>query len=237
MADQLATSFAGSKPQTGVTRQADRSTWPPRAADQVERNRPAGIHLRQDRVEHQLGHVPRMAERITLGHVRAVGDPVQHHGARAERLPQRVDVGDRVHGRVEAPVRPDDVGALAHRRRRRHGDIGTAHGLLQRRAVDGAELAGPALVEHDEPVVVEQRREAGSDPRDERDAGLAGAAGQEEQDAARRAGVVPGRDLEPQRARNVPAVIQRHGQHRAGEPGCTGARMRVRQHRPRVGAG
>jgi hypothetical protein len=79
--------------------------------------------------------------------------------------------------------------------------------LLQRLAVDGAELAGPALVEHDEPVVAEQRREAGSDPRDERDARLAGAAGQEEQETTRGTGVVPRRDLEPQRARNVPAVI------------------------------
>ena len=86
----------------------------------------------------------------------------------------------------------------------------------------------PATARHQVAIGVSRLRKA---------LAAAGAAGQEEQDAARRAGAVPGRDLEPQRARNVPAVIQRHGQHRTGEPGRTRARMRIRQHRPRVGAG
>src|SRR5205823_2341779 len=44
------------------------------------------------------------------------------------------------------------------------------------------------------------------------------------------------RDLEPQRAVDVPAVVERHGQERAGEPGHAGTRMGVRQRRPGLGA-
>ena len=71
-----------------------------------------------------------------------------------ERGTQHVDVGDGVRGRVEAPVRADAFRALPHRGRGRHGNVGAAHRGLQRRAADRAEPAGPALVEHHQPVGV-----------------------------------------------------------------------------------
>ena len=62
---------------------------------------------RHDGVEHQPGHAVGMGDRVALGHEGAVGDAVERELVGPERDPQRVEVRDRVGGRVEAPPRAE----------------------------------------------------------------------------------------------------------------------------------
>jgi hypothetical protein len=103
---------------------------------------------------------------------------------RGEHRPQRLDVGDRIRGGVETPTRPDRRRARPDRGGRGHRQVRRAHLPLQRRAAQRPR-PGAALIEHHQPVPVERRAETVHQSRDERHARLAGAAGQEEEHAAR----------------------------------------------------
>ena len=76
---------------------------------QVERFRSVRGH---DRVEHERRDAVGVGLRVALGHLRAVGGAVQHELFVAARLPDRLDVGDGVGGRVVAAGRADLGGAF-----------------------------------------------------------------------------------------------------------------------------
>ena len=111
------------------------------------------VPARHHRVEHEPAHLARMGQREPLRDVGAVRDPVHGEPGDAERRPQRLDVGDRIRGGVEPPVRPDGRRARADRGGRGHRQVRCAHLPLQRRAVQRPR-PGAALVEHHQPVAV-----------------------------------------------------------------------------------
>ncbi len=172
--------------------------------------------LRHHRVEHQPGHVRRVGEGVALGDVGAVGDAVDAEPAVAEGLAQEVHVADGVRGAVEAGVRAEGGGAVGDGLLAGRGEVGGAHVLLQSGALQSA-LAGAALVEHDQAVVLEDGRELARDPLDQRHAGLAGAAGEEQQVALGGVGVPGHRHVELEGAGGGAAVVERHGDGPAGE--------------------
>ena len=181
---------------THVVPQMDRST---RA---VARNsttpRSVWPTMRDDGVEHESLHAIGMGERVPLADVRAVRDAVERPAVDAERAAERLHVGDDVVRAEELPPCSQLPGARADGRRRRRPEIGAAHLGLQRGTVERPG-AGASLVVDDDPVVVQLGAEDLRDARQRRHAGLARAAGDQEQHAARRTHVVGGRDGEPQR--------------------------------------
>src|SRR5258708_14288508 len=112
----------------------------------------ASVSVRQDRVQDEVGRVSWVGEGVVLGCERSVRHAVDHHLLHSERPPEHVHVGDGVRSGVEAPVRADVVRAILYRAPGRDSDVRAAYGRLQGGAVDGAELAGTPLVEHDEAV-------------------------------------------------------------------------------------
>jgi len=180
---------------------------------------PAGHH----RVEHELAHLARMRQREVLRDVGAVRDPVQGDPGDTERGPQRLDVGDRVRGGEESPVRPDGRRARPDRGGGGHRQVRRAHLPLQRRAVQRAR-PGAALVEHHQPVAAQGRTQPAREPRGERHPRLAGTSGQEHEHAARGRGDVGHRDPQRQPSRRRAERIQPHAQRPAAEPRHPGAR-------------
>ena len=146
--------------------------------------------VRDDRVEHELRHVVGMRERVPLADVRAVRDAVEGDLVDAERPAERVDIGDHIVGPIELAPRAEFRSAGPHSGRGRWVEIRCAHLLLHRFAVEGAG-AGPTLVEDDDPVLpLLGGQRAVDEAVENRQAGLAGAAGQHEQHAVRRLDVV-----------------------------------------------
>ena len=184
--------------------------------------------VRDDGVEHESLHAIGMGERVPLADVRAVRDAVERPAVDAERAAQRLHVGDDVVRAEELPPCSQLPGARADGGRRRRPEIGAAHLGLQRGTVERPG-AGASLVVDDDPVVVQLGAEDLRDARQRRHAGLARAAGDQEQHAARRAHVVGGRDGEPQRPSLPPRVVERHGERRARVAGERGARRRTGQ--------
>ena len=101
---------------------------------------------RDDRVEHQRFDVARVVLRVLLGDLRAVAGAVQDELFVAAGLADRLDVGDRVGGRVEARARPELAGALRDRRPRR----AVVERLFEAVAGQRVRQADPALVEDDQ---------------------------------------------------------------------------------------
>ena len=167
------------------------------------------VPARHHRVEHKPAHLARMGQREPLRDVGAVRDPVHGEPGDAERRPQRLDVGDRIRGGVEPPVRPDGRRARADRGGRGHRQVRCAHLPLQRRAVQ-CPRPGAALVEHHQPVAAQRCSKTVYEPRDERHARLAGTAGQEEEYAARGGRDVGHRDPQRQPPRPRAERIQPH---------------------------
>src|SRR5260221_7696062 len=132
----------------------------------------ARVSVRQDRIQDELGHVSWVGEGVVLGYERSVRQAVDPHSLPSEPPPEHVHVGDGVRSGVEAPVRADVVRAILYRAPGRDSDIGAAYGGLQGGAVDGAELAGTPLVEHDEAGIPQEPRKPIRDSMDERKARL-----------------------------------------------------------------
>ena len=92
----------------------------------LERFRPVG---RNDRVEHQRFDVIRVVLGVLLRDLGAVAGAVQHELFIAARLADRLDVGDRIGGRVEAAAGPELVAARFDQRAER---VGTGRGVRRR---------------------------------------------------------------------------------------------------------
>ena len=192
---------------------------------EVER-RLRGRVMRQHGVQDQLVDVPRVRDGVARRREGAVRDTVDDHLPHAQRLPEQVEVGHGLVCRVKRRAVAEDPRALGDRVPGRRRDVRTAHLRLQTRAPQSAELAGAALVERDEPVVLGQLRHAlGGQPGDEADAALARAAGQEQQHAFGRIDVVGRRDLQVEGSGDAAVMVERDGQRRAGEPGLARARV------------
>ena len=104
---------------------------------------------------------------------------------------------------------------------------------LQRGAVERAG-AGAALVEHDDAVLAPLGAErTRNEPLEDRQPRLSRPARQDEQDAARRVAIVGRADLEAERARRAPCVVERDLERRAREARGARARVRVPERRAR----
>ena len=189
------------------------------------------VPARHHRVEHKSAHLARMGQREPLRDVGAVRDPVHGEPGDAERRPQRLDVGDRIRGGVEPPVRPDGRRARADRGRRGHRQVRCAHLPLQRGAVQRPR-PGAALVEHHQPVAAQRRPKTVLQAQDERHARLARTAGQEEEHAARGGRDAGHRDPQRQPPRPRAERIQPHHERPAAETRDS----RARPHVPQPGA-
>ena len=182
--------------------------------------------VRDDGVEHESLHAIGVSERVPLADVRAVRDAVERPAVDAERAAERLHVGDDVVRAEELSARTQLPRARADGARRRPPEIGAAHLGLQRGTVERPG-AGASLVVDDDSVVVQLGAEDLRDARQRRHAGLARAAGDQEQHAARRTHVASGCDGESQRPSRSPGVIERYGEHRACVAGDGGARRRT----------
>ena len=176
--------------------------------DEVERDVAPRVGMRQHRVEDERLHAIGVRDRIPLGDERPVGDAVDRQLLHAERGAQVVEVLDRVARRVERAPLPEARRARLDGTPRRNRDVGSADLRLEPRALD-RRAARPALVDHHEAVVVQHGRDPPGDPRDRGDAGLARAAGEEEENAARRLHVVRGGDVQAQPALGLAGAVER----------------------------
>jgi hypothetical protein len=95
-----------------------------------------------------------MRARVSERQLRAVGDAEQRQLARADGLPDRLHVGDRVGRRVERPPRAEPLGALLPRRGRAQPAV-----ALHLAAAQQPAAACAALVEADHRVAARQLRE------------------------------------------------------------------------------
>ena len=117
----------------------------------------------------------RVGLRVALGDLRSVGGPVDHELFIAARLPDRLDVGDGVGGRVVGSFGADLGGAF--------GDLlapRPARAQFEAVAGQGMGQANPALVEHDQIARGRDRPELTREVFGERDRRLAGPARERE---------------------------------------------------------
>ena len=141
-------------------------------------------------------------------------------------LPQCLHVGDaRRRCRRIAGVRAEFLRAGAHGRRATAG-TGLSSPISGLQRSDSRAPRRPCLAGRRRRLGSRAARRRGSSEcaPAARHAGLARAAGDQEQHAARRAHVVGGCDGEPQRPRLAPRVVERHGERRARVAGETCAR-------------
>ena len=154
--------------------------------------------------------------RVLLRHLGAVGGAPQHELFVAQRLAQRLDVGDGVEARVEGAFGADLFGA-------RFDQLPAAvvgAGLFEAVAGERVRVAGAALVEHDQIARVEDRPEQFGERFGERDRRLPRPAGKRNH---RGVGFADGREAAADRQRDRPGRRPRWG--RAAR---SGARRPVR---------
>ena len=182
-----------------------------------------------DRVEDQPVDVAREGARVLQRDVRAVGDPHERELVGAQAHAQRLEVEHGVGGRVGDALRPDALGAVLH---------GARPDRVQRAqplhvvAADDARLARAALVERHEAVAAQRRLEAERERRGGVEARLTRAAGQRDEHAPPRREVALGGELDPHRAADAPAAVERDRQRPAQEvrlvlAGARRARLRA----------
>jgi len=191
----------------------------PRGTNRAQHS-PARVHRRlgerlgcvvgQDGDQDDLRDPVRVRDRVPLGDVRAVRDSVHRGRVGAESRAQLVQIGDRVRGAVETAVRPDRRGAVRHRLRGGHGQVGSAHLLLKLGALQRGGASSP-LVDQHHPVVRQGGRDLAAEPGGERDTSLAGPTGEQQQDVGRGRLVLDGH-RQVERAPVGAVVVERHAQ-------------------------
>jgi hypothetical protein len=152
--------------------------------------------VRRHRVEHERTRLPWMAHRELLGDAGAVGDADEVDLCGAERLPHRVEVADRVGGRVEAQVRipRQGIAAALGRAPRLYAIVGVLVGVLDLAARERMRLAGATLVDQEDVALLQQFGERGRDLRVTLGCRLPGTAGEHEHRIGFGRIVVAGRD-------------------------------------------
>jgi hypothetical protein len=184
----------------------------------LERFGPVG---RYDRVEDQRFDVLGIVLRVLLGHLRAVARAVQDELFVAPRLADRLDVCDRVGGRVEDAVGPQLRAARVDQRAEAAVQVGPFEGVAGQRLGQ----ADAALVEDDQVARGGDRAEQFGELFGERQRRLSGPAGERDDRAP---GFAHGRTVAAQRerdrARRRAAGVQRHRQMTAGEVVAVAAR-------------
>ena len=144
-----------------------------------------------------------------------------------QRLPQGLHVRDHVVGAVERTARPERSRAAAHRCRGRRGQIGASHLGLQCRTVERAGAGASLIHDHDPVLVALGGERAMHKAAQDRQPRLTRPAGEDQQArrAARRGCWRPRSG--DQAAGHATAVIERHGERRAGESAGAGARVGI----------
>lgn len=179
-------------------------------------------------IQDQTRHSRRVLDGVPLGNVRAVGDTVDRHRRRSQRLAQVIKVRDCVRRAEELTVRTERDGTPFDGSHHGHGEIARAQFLLQLGTLQGAG-SGAALIEHDDAVSRLQRCQPGGERSGVRHTRLTRAAGEQQQNPSARPR--RGLDRHPQRQRAGRTVrpVQRHLQRRAGEGGCVRTRRGARE--------
>ncbi len=173
-----------------------------------------GAGRRHDRVQDQPFDVLRVGLGVHLGELRAVAGAVEDELFVAARLTDRLDVGDAVGRRVEAPARPELRGA---RRDQPRGGAEPA-APLQSRARERVREPDAALVEHDQIAGGGDRTQQFGELFRERDRLLPWAAGERHDRAPRFADRRPvATDRERDRAGHRAGRVERDRELRARE--------------------
>ena len=227
---EVAHRFAGYPSAGGLSAKLAQDARNGRERRAIERIRPV---RRDDRVEHERLDVRGIVLGVALGDLRPVGGPVQHELFVAAALAYRLDVGDRLRGRVQ-PARFADLTAAQRHRSRRAGLADVFEG----RAGEGMREARPALVEGDQVARVDDRPKQLGELIKERNGRLSRSAGQRDHGVF---GFAEGRPVASQRQRDHALRgslrVQRNRQMPAGDvvgfrahpPGDAGARRGGRQ--------
>ena len=137
-----------------------------------------------DRVEQQALDVRGIGSRVGKRQLGPVRDAVDDHLVHADRPPHRLEVLDRVAGRVEGAARPDRLGAVGGGARHVHEPLAEP---LEGGAAQRARAAGAPLVEGHDLAAVEASAQLERLVLGKRRGGLARAAGEGEERAAARA--------------------------------------------------